>query len=156
MRDYMKLQHYAGRTACDYCIGCGLCEEKVNGPLRVADTLRYMMYHDCYHDKRNEARQLYAKLSEAERAFGHLDLSAAERACPQGIPISTIMTFDTLVKRLPPGWYLNGPFIPSAMVKVPECLDCGECESRCPYDLPIRDMLKQNYDLYEKIKAEAA
>lgn len=87
MRDYMKLQHYAGRTACDYCIGCGLCEEKVNGPLRVADTLRYMMYHDCYHDKRNEARQLYAKLSEAERAFGHLDLSAAERACPQGIPI---------------------------------------------------------------------
>ncbi len=76
--------------------------------------------------------------------------------CPQGIPISTIMTFDTLVKRLPPGWYLNGPFIPSAMVKVPECQDCGECESRCPYDLPIRDMLKQNYDLYEKIKAEAA
>ncbi len=75
--------------------------------------------------------------------------------CPQGIPISTVMTFDTLVKRLPPEWYLNGPFIPSAMVKVPECLECGECESRCPYNLPIRQMLRENYDLYEKVKAEA-
>jgi predicted aldo/keto reductase-like oxidoreductase len=23
-----------------------------------------------------------------------------------------------------------------------DCLDCGACETRCPYQLPIREMLK--------------
>ncbi|MFA8939823.1 aldo/keto reductase [Clostridioides difficile] len=27
-------------------------------------------------------------------------------------------------------------------VKPTECIDCGLCESRCPYELPIREMLK--------------
>jgi hypothetical protein len=26
---------------------------------------------------------------------------------------------------------------------------CGECVERCPYELPIPEMLKANYDLYE-------
>jgi uncharacterized protein len=73
--------------------------------------------------------------------------------CTQGIPISMVMTFDTLVKRLPPSWYLKSPMIPAAMEKAAACTECGECESRCPFNLPIREMIKQNYDLYEKIKA---
>ena len=27
--------------------------------------------------------------------------------------------------------------------KADECIQCGLCESRCPYELPIRDMLKE-------------
>jgi predicted aldo/keto reductase-like oxidoreductase len=27
-------------------------------------------------------------------------------------------------------------------VKADACIECGECESRCPYELPIREMLK--------------
>jgi hypothetical protein len=65
-----------------------------------------------------------------------------------------LMTFDTMVKRLPPDWYLMNPFIPSAMGKAANCTECGECESRCPFNLPIRQMIKENYTLYEKIKAE--
>jgi predicted aldo/keto reductase-like oxidoreductase len=73
--------------------------------------------------------------------------------CAQGIPISMIMTFPTFVKRLPPDWYLKSPFIPEAMEKAKNCTECGECESRCPFNLPIREMLKEGYDLYEKVKA---
>ena len=75
--------------------------------------------------------------------------------CRQGIPISMIMTFDTIVKRLPPGNYLNASFIISAMEKATGCIECGECETRCPYNLPIREILKKNYDLYEQARAAA-
>jgi predicted aldo/keto reductase-like oxidoreductase len=72
--------------------------------------------------------------------------------CQQGIPISMVMTFPTFVKRLPPDWYLRG-FITEGMSKAAECTECGECEARCPYGLPIREMLKENYSLYEQVKA---
>lgn len=33
-------------------------------------------------------------------------------------------------------------------VKPSECIECGKCEMKCPYDLPIREMLK---DVYNKL-----
>ncbi|MFR2711070.1 MAG: 4Fe-4S dicluster domain-containing protein [Frisingicoccus sp.] len=37
-------------------------------------------------------------------------------------------------------------------VKASACVDCGACETRCPYNLPIRDMLK-NVRRIRRIKA---
>jgi len=31
-----------------------------------------------------------------------------------------------------------------------ECVDCGVCEERCPYDLPIREMLKDVVEVFGK------
>jgi predicted aldo/keto reductase-like oxidoreductase len=73
--------------------------------------------------------------------------------CSQGIAISAMMTFDTMVKRLPPDWYLKNPHFTSVLDKAATCIECGECEARCPFQLPIREMLKKNYDLYERMKA---
>ncbi len=33
--------------------------------------------------------------------------------------------------------------------KASDCVDCGVCETRCPYNLPIRQMLKKVKDLFE-------
>jgi len=73
--------------------------------------------------------------------------------CAQGIPISMVMTFPTFVKRLPPDWYLKSPMIPDGMAKAVNCTECGECEARCPFKLPIREMLKEGYNLYEQVRA---
>ena len=34
--------------------------------------------------------------------------------------------------------------------KASDCIGCGVCESRCPYQLPIRDMLKKAADVFGK------
>jgi len=75
--------------------------------------------------------------------------------CSQEIAISMVMAFPSFVKRLPETWFMEG-MVRTVMNKAAECIECGECETRCPYDLPIREMLRENYDLFEKIKAESA
>jgi predicted aldo/keto reductase-like oxidoreductase len=30
-----------------------------------------------------------------------------------------------------------------AIKKADSCIECGECETRCPYHLPIRQLLKE-------------
>jgi predicted aldo/keto reductase-like oxidoreductase len=38
------------------------------------------------------------------------------------------------------------------MEKAAACSKCHECEERCPYHLPISDMIAEFYELYEKDK----
>jgi predicted aldo/keto reductase-like oxidoreductase len=38
------------------------------------------------------------------------------------------------------------------MAKATECVDCGECEQRCPYHLPIREMIKEQAEWYAQEK----
>lgn len=86
--DFVQLNRLAAITAPYYCLGCNQnCESRVEGNLRIADTLRYLMYYDSYGD-RDEARHLYQQLSRDERDPSGADLSAAEKACPQGIKIA--------------------------------------------------------------------
>ncbi|OGO42687.1 MAG: hypothetical protein A2137_01760 [Chloroflexi bacterium RBG_16_58_8] len=74
--------------------------------------------------------------------------------CTQKIPISMVMTFPSFVKGLPPDWYLKSPWIPAQMAKAADCSQCGECEARCPFHLPIREMIAEHYNLFEQIKAK--
>ena len=39
---------------------------------------------------------------------------------------------------------------PHAVVDSDVCIGCGACEARCPYQLPIRKMLKNVVNLMEK------
>jgi predicted aldo/keto reductase-like oxidoreductase len=31
------------------------------------------------------------------------------------------------------------------------CIECGECEEKCPYHLPIREMIVENIKFYEDV-----
>lgn len=87
MAEYQQLRQYATRTAHHRCHGCSQrCESHVDGPLRIADTLRYLMYDECYNEG-EQARRLFRSLKPEERAFATANLDAAMAACPQGINI---------------------------------------------------------------------
>ncbi|MFP4026601.1 MAG: aldo/keto reductase [Candidatus Brocadiia bacterium] len=70
--------------------------------------------------------------------------------CPQGVPIQTAMTFDSLIERLPPERLLSGPATRLAQ-KAVECVECGECQEKCPYNLPIIDTVQKNLEKARKI-----
>ncbi|MDD2212546.1 MAG: aldo/keto reductase [Clostridia bacterium] len=61
--------------------------------------------------------------------------------CRQGIDIPSIFLFDGYYTRYDlKDWAQNR--YQTLAVRPDNCLECGECEERCPYNLPIREMLK--------------
>jgi predicted aldo/keto reductase-like oxidoreductase len=75
--------------------------------------------------------------------------------CTVEIPISSAMGFRSIVKRLPPERLFAGKFA-DTMEQAANCTECGECEERCPYQLPVREILQEQVHLYqqEKLKYE--
>ncbi len=71
--------------------------------------------------------------------------------CRQGIPISSLMTAPSLIKRMPPQRALA--MMERSVAKAVECEKCGECGETCPYHLPIREMLDEAIALYGRLKA---
>jgi uncharacterized protein len=92
-RGEMELfQKFAAETRQGYCAGCGrICREAVAGAVPVGDVMRCLMYYRAYGN-RELAREVFAGLSEEARAqLTRIDYSAAEKACPQGLAIASLM-----------------------------------------------------------------
>ncbi len=73
--------------------------------------------------------------------------------CTAEIPISTVMTSPSFAKRLPEERFYSD-MITKAMETAAKCVDCGKCEERCPYKLPIRQVLKDRVKWFETKKKE--
>lgn len=63
--------------------------------------------------------------------------------CTEEIPIQTILGLPSMVKRmgtqiLGSGWRVE------AIEKARRCSQCGDCMTRCPYQLPIPDLIREN------------
>jgi predicted aldo/keto reductase-like oxidoreductase len=73
--------------------------------------------------------------------------------CPQGIQISMAMITEAMWKLWPRETFMEwmGGVIETART----CLRCGECESRCPYQLPIRDRIAESIAFFDRVPAEA-
>ena len=62
--------------------------------------------------------------------------------CPQGIDIPTQFIFEAYLNKYQiPDW-ANERYA-SLSVNASDCIECGQCENKCPYNLPIIDMLKK-------------
>lgn len=72
--------------------------------------------------------------------------------CPAEIPINNCARMSLMVRRAPSTNWLS-PQWQENMKKIENCLECGQCMEKCPYELNTPQLLKKNYEDYKKILA---
>ena len=71
--------------------------------------------------------------------------------CSQEINIQMMMGLKSVVKRFGAG--ADAPaWIQALATKARNCTECGECLPRCPYQLPIPELIKKNLEFYDSLR----
>jgi len=72
--------------------------------------------------------------------------------CPNGVPVTGAMIFESIAARLPTEKVVGHA---RAIVEgVAKCTECGLCEEKCPYNLPIRVTIKAAAEKAQQILVE--
>ena len=68
--------------------------------------------------------------------------------CPNGVHIPQLLYMIAAYKLRSSEWFRKGVGV--HLRSWENCDQCGECEERCPYNLPIRELIQENYAYYQK------
>ncbi|WP_294582058.1 aldo/keto reductase [uncultured Thomasclavelia sp.] len=68
--------------------------------------------------------------------------------CPMGIEINQCARMSLMLRRSPSAGWLNEHW-QNEMKKIETCINCGQCKSKCPYNLNTPELLKKNYEDYK-------
>jgi predicted aldo/keto reductase-like oxidoreductase len=71
--------------------------------------------------------------------------------CTEDIHIQMVLGIKSFFKRMG-SQVLNNPMFGKMIESAARCSECGECMKRCPYSLPIPDMIKENLRWVEDLK----
>ncbi len=69
--------------------------------------------------------------------------------CPANIEIQNCARMTLLLGRSPIEAQTT-PEVRAKMEKITECINCGDCKTRCPYELDIPELLKKNLEFYRE------
>ena len=70
--------------------------------------------------------------------------------CSQGINIQLMMGIKSVIRRF--GNPDEIAWVKGLAEKARDCTECGECLPRCPYQLPIPELIKKNLEWYDSLK----
>ena len=72
--------------------------------------------------------------------------------CTVGIQINNCNRMSLMLRRAPSRDWLSETWQEN-MKKIEDCIDCGKCMEKCPYELQIPELLRKNYEDYKKVLA---
>ncbi len=75
--------------------------------------------------------------------------------CPAGIEINNCARMSLMIRRSPSAAQLT-PEAQAKMMRIEECLHCGQCMEKCPYHLNTPELLAKNLADYKEILAGKA
>lgn len=70
--------------------------------------------------------------------------------CPVGIQINNCARMSLMLRRAPSKAWLSEQW-QNNMKQIENCLNCGQCKSKCPYELDTPKLLRENYEDYVKV-----
>jgi predicted aldo/keto reductase-like oxidoreductase len=70
--------------------------------------------------------------------------------CSQSINIQLMMGIKSIIRRF--GEPDEIAWVKGLAEKARDCTECGECLPRCPYQLPIPELIKKNLEWYDSLK----
>ncbi|HHT02566.1 MAG TPA: aldo/keto reductase [Firmicutes bacterium] len=108
------------------------------------DTVEQVLENTGLVDKQPLSEEELAALQAEGERLGDTFCRRCEycQPCPQGINIPMVFLQEAYYTRYGLTDWASSRYA-SLPAKVEDCSECGECETKCPYDLPIRDMLKE-------------
>ena len=133
------------RTALRYVLGNENVDVAIPGMMSAAEIEENVTVGSGGFDLSQEDLKL---IEEDRKLLGDQFCRACDycQPCPQGIPISFVLRTEDQFLRLT-GWTPRlVRVIPEAEPKVASCLRCGQCEGKCPYQLPIMDLLPKKME----------
>ena len=72
--------------------------------------------------------------------------------CPVGIKINQCARISLMLRRAPSASWLTDEW-QAEMAKIDDCLNCGQCSAKCPYELDTPRLLRDNYADYKRVLA---
>ncbi|MCM1113529.1 MAG: aldo/keto reductase [Muribaculum sp.] len=76
--------------------------------------------------------------------------------CPAGIMINQCARMSLMLRRAPSANWLSEN-MQAEMEKIEQCLNCGRCRTKCPYELNTPELLRKNLEDYRRVlSGEAA
>ena len=72
--------------------------------------------------------------------------------CTVGIQINNCARTSLMLRRAPSSFWLS-PKWQAEMMKIEDCVNCGLCSSRCPYELDTPALLRRNLEDYKEVLA---
>jgi aryl-alcohol dehydrogenase-like predicted oxidoreductase len=70
--------------------------------------------------------------------------------CSVEIPINTAARMSLLLRRSPSARFLE-PEWQERMLRINDCIECGLCKERCPYELDVPALLKKQLEEYVQV-----
>ncbi len=70
--------------------------------------------------------------------------------CPKGIQINNCARMSLMLRRAPSKNWLSDEWQKN-MRQIEQCIGCGECMKKCPYELNTPELLKANYEDYKRV-----
>lgn len=70
--------------------------------------------------------------------------------CAVDIPINNCARMSLMIRRAPAPAWMNEDW-QEKMSRIEDCIDCGVCKDRCPYGLDVPNLLRKNYEDYQRI-----
>ena len=73
--------------------------------------------------------------------------------CPNEIPISFALHIPSVRRRMGDAMMKTGPYR-GLLGKLKTCEECGLCEERCPFDLPVMDLIRESREALAEVLEE--